>query len=656
MFLQHMSTLSLMLTFPLASLALSLLLTRVGIAVLPYFGFMDIPKGRHIHAKPVPRGGGIAIVLSFFFGLGLYILQSGWGDVAANKALCRFLHVFWLPCLLIFITGILDDRYDLKSWFKLGIQILSGILIYEFGGGMRVLFGIVFPWYVGIALTVIWTVVIINAFNLIDGLDGLASGLAAISAICLAFWAFLSGGSQELIILLLIFCGSCLGFLRYNFSPARIFMGDAGSTFIGLFFATVSMELTSKSATIISIIVPLLAFGVPIFDVMLAVWRRSMRSLLHNAPNNELAVPDSGLMEGDSDHLHHRILRQTNKKTSRAVLAIYCLAVTLSLAAVACILLTKETHLRSLVFIIIIFIVLYILRLASIEMLDSFAYLASGLRFPRKTALIMSFHPLYDVAAILAAYFLTACLYGCSLAGMLNLPRALTMCAPTILLLCFSGIYWTYWLRAGIERYFQLFKILFISFLISFSLLYVLTNSSFAVFESKSTVAILRVCLMNCFLATFLICGERFLLRYVESFALRTFYLKTQQLDPARTAIIYGGGLGCRLYLQFLYSRYRLKRPLRILGILDEDPNLKGRDVYGLKVIGNSADVESIYRKTPFQTVVVTIDRISPEFQKFFNDFCRKNQMELLYFIHRETRAGSALCECMLNDKQEEPL
>lgn len=644
-----------MLAFPCAAFAVSLILTRVGIAVLPFFGFMDIPKGRHIHAKPVPRGGGIAIVLAFFFGLGLYLLQTGWGDLAANKALMRFLRVFWLPCILIFATGVLDDRYDLKSWFKLGVQILAGILIYQFGGGMRVLFGIAFPWYVGMAITVFWTVLIINAFNLIDGLDGLAAGLAAISAICLALWAFLSGGSKELIILLLIFCASCLGFLRYNFSPARIFMGDAGSTFIGLFFATVSMELTSKSVTVISIVIPLLAFGVPIFDVMLAVWRRSMRRLLHNAPNNELAVPDSNVMEADCDHLHHRILRQAHKKTSRAVLTIYSIAAILALTAVVNVLIAKDARMNTVVFIILVVVIIQILRLASIESLDTFAYLSSGLRFPRKTALMMSLHPIYDVFAVLFAHFATAWMFGVPLRATLNLTLILALCGPPILFLCFSGIYWTYWLRAGIDRYFQLFKTLFFSALISFAALCVLHNSDFAVFEPLPTKEIFRTHLMFFFIMLFLICGERFLLRYVESFGLRTFYLKTQQFDSARTAIVYGGGLGCRLYLQFLYSRYRLQRPFRILGALDEDPNLLGRNVYGLKVIGDSSELEKIYDKTPFHIIVVTIDRISPHFRTVIEDFCRKKDVRLLYFIHRELPGDSKLCDSLMNESRETP-
>ncbi len=654
--LEHLSDFSKMLVFPCAAFAVSLLLTRIGIAVLPFFGFMDIPKGRHIHAKPVPRGGGIAIVLAFFFGVGLYFLQSESDVFFTNTALMRFLRVFWLPCLLIFATGMLDDRYDLKSFVKLGVQILAGILIYQFGGGMRVLFGIVFPWYVGMAITVFWTVLIINAFNLIDGLDGLAAGLAVISAICLALWAFLSGGSQELIMLLMIFCASCLGFLRYNFSPAKIFMGDAGSTFIGLFFATVSMELTSKSVTVISIIVPLLAFGIPIFDVILAVWRRSIRHLLHKEPNNKLDVPDANIMEADCDHLHHRILRQANKKTSRAVLTIYSIAALLALTAVVNILIAKDARLNTIVFIILIVVVFQILRLASIESLDTFTLLSEGLRFPRKTVLMLSLHPIYDLIALLFGYFATTWLFGIPVLAALKLTGILTVLGPPILFLCFSGVYRTIWLRAGIDRYWQLFKALFFSTLISFGALCILHNSDFAILDPRPTKEMFRMHLMFFFITLFLICGERLLLFFFESFGLRTFFLKTRLFDSTQTAIIYGSGLGCRLYLQFLYSRYYLQRPFRILGALDEDRNLLGRNVYGLKVIGDSSDLEKIYDKTPFYVIIVTIDRISPHFRTVIENFCKKKNIRLLYFIHREVSGDSKLCENLMNESSEKPM
>ena len=283
---------------------------------MPKLGYIDNPGGRHIHKKAVPRGGGIAIALSMVVTVFAFALTRNGtpGIELLKKGL--------LPAAILLITGLIDDRIELKSIVKLLAQIVVGVLIwYGFDRPMTV-YSFVVPKYVSLVITVLWVITVINAFNLIDGLDGLATGLAVISGSCLAIWFLFRGNIQALF--MLIFVGACLGFLRYNFAPAKIFLGDTGSMFLGLFLAVSGGGVLDNAVTFTSLLLPPLIIGVPLFDVGLAVWRRSVRKLLN---------PDAaGIMDADSDHLHHRILRKKKKHSSTA-LCMYVISLIFSFLA-----------------------------------------------------------------------------------------------------------------------------------------------------------------------------------------------------------------------------------------------------------------------------------------------------------------------------------
>ena len=225
MFDSILKSCTLFLPYPALALAISLGLTYVAITILPLLGYIDIPRGRHQHEKPVPRGGGVAIWIAFFVTVFLQSVMFRDSNPELYKTTVHFLHNFLLPAGIIFVVGLIDDRYELRSWLKLLFQIAVGVIFYLEGAGISKIFIYPIPAPIGLAITVGWSVVIINAFNLIDGLDGVAAGLAAIASFFLAVWTILLGGSAAMVVILLTFCASCLGFLRFNFSPARIFMG-----------------------------------------------------------------------------------------------------------------------------------------------------------------------------------------------------------------------------------------------------------------------------------------------------------------------------------------------------------------------------------------------------------------------------------------------
>ena len=665
--------------YPLAAFAVSLILTRLCITVLPHLGYMDIPKGRHIHKKPVPRAGGVGFILAFWFSILLYAGKLCGGDFSklADQNVGQFLIALAGASFILFFTGLYDDRFDMPSVIKLMLHIAAGATLYFLGGGIRTIFDYTLPPYLALIVTVCWTIGIVNAFNLIDGLDGLAAGLASISSICIAAWIILSGGNLPMVILLFTFCAACLGFLVFNFSPVRIFMGDTGSMFLGLFFAMTSMDQCSRPAvTVAALLVPLVAIGVPIFDVILAIWRRSVRRfgvhmLKENLDNAEVVTElengidstgrielksainnESGVMDADQDHLHHRLLRESNNKTSRAVLLMYAISVVFSLGAIALTFIGKS--MPALAFLLVIVGVFFTLRLANIELLASMSVLAQGVRFPRKSFILTAIHPLLDFIMVSASFFLIYALLQKPIRSTYNFYMFLILVVPYFLVLILSGVYRTYWLRAGIERYYYLMKLLVLAACVSFILLNICTMKGWVLTGISKRMTVIIFLLQTSFSFAAII-TERFLLHFFESFAIRSYYLKNSPEASQHNTVIYGGGLGCRMYINNLYSSRHLSCPFHILGIVDEDPSLQKLNVYGFRVLGTSKDLEKLYKKKPFDTIVLTTVNISGEFIDRIRSFAHEHNVRLTMFLSQEYPADLEFFK-MLQEKAINPV
>ena len=677
--------------YPLAAFAVSLILTRVCIFVLPHLGYMDMPKGRHIHKKPVPRAGGIGFILAFWLAVSLYamrlpdstlikIVNTGGGDVLRlnNLPVKQFLLAMGGASGILFLTGLYDDRFDMPSVIKLMLQIAAGATLFFLGSGFRTFFGYELPLWLALGITIFWTIGIVNAFNLIDGLDGLAAGLASISSICIAFWILLNGIPENLpmVILLLTFCGACLGFLVFNFSPAKIFMGDTGSMFLGLFFAMTSMTQSSRpDVTVAALLVPLVAIGVPIFDVILAIWRRSVRRfgihmIKENLDNAEVTTElehginstgkvdiknaiegKSGVMDADQDHLHHRLLREAHNKTSRAVLLIYALSIVFSLGAIGLTFVGRS--MPALAFLLVIIGVFFTLRLANIEMLASMSVVAQGVRIPRKSFLLTAAHPILDLLIVTTAAFAVFALQPAAIRAKFTFFLILILVVPYFLVLLFSGIYRTYWLRAGIVQHVFLLKLLILAACFSFIVLNICGIKGW-ILTGVPRRMILIIFLLHMFLSTAAIISERFFLHFFESFALRSYYLKNSPEAKEHGTIIYGGGIGCRMYITNLYSSRRFSCPFRILGIIDEDLSLLKLNVYGFRVLGTSRDLEDIYAKNAFDTIVLTSINVSPDTMIRLEDFAEKHNVRLTMFVAQEYPADLDFFR-MLQEKSIHP-
>lgn len=299
------------------SIVISAILTPLVKKLAVKLNVIDIPKdSRRVHNKPIPLLGGLAIYFSFLITL---ILNKG-PLTSSEKGLI-------LGATIIVIGGFIDDKYNIKPWCKLLFQVSAALVLIYFGIKITIVTNPLSPIYefvnvgvLSIPFTVIWVVGITNALNLIDGLDGLAAGIALISAITIFIIAVLNG-RNEAAMLILIFSGSIIGFLPYNFNPATIFMGDTGSQLLGFMLAAISIEGAIKSAAAFSIAVPILALGIPIYDTLFAMIRRKING--------------KPIMQADRGHLHHRLLDMgLNQK--QAVMIMYVISAILgSLSIIA---------------------------------------------------------------------------------------------------------------------------------------------------------------------------------------------------------------------------------------------------------------------------------------------------------------------------------
>ncbi|HAU31642.1 MAG: Glycosyl transferase, family 4, conserved region-containing protein [Desulfotomaculum sp. 46_296] len=277
---------------PVLAFFLALLITPAVRKLAFAWGAVDLPNPRKVHQHVMPRLGGLAIYVAFVIPLFLTMPVSLFIGLITGIS-------------LIVLIGVIDDIKGISPWLKLGGQILAAysliMLNIQIGFVTNPFNGHIIPlgWW-GIPITIFWVVAVTNAVNLIDGLDGLAGGVSCIAALTIAAvgWTqwkiFGITGQQEIIMLALILAAAIIGFLWHNVYPASIFLGDTGSMLLGFSLAAVSVLGLTKSAAAVSIFIPLVILGIPLFDVVLAVFRRYH---LHKP-----------IFQADREHIHHQLM------------------------------------------------------------------------------------------------------------------------------------------------------------------------------------------------------------------------------------------------------------------------------------------------------------------------------------------------------------
>ena len=336
----------------IASFAIAMLVTLAATPIVKRialrFGVVSEENdARRMHHHTIPRMGGLAIFLGFVAALLVFysnqMTPELWGVL--------------LGAVVLIVLGVVDDKYALNPWIKLVIQFFAALIPTLFGvqfdrimnifGGPNVY--IDFGW-LAYPITVIWIMGLINAVNWIDGLDGLAAGISCISALSM-FLVSLIIGDPLVAGVLIVLAGACMGFLPYNMNPAKIFMGDTGSMFLGYMLAVMSILGMFKFYAIVSFAVPFLVVGLPLFDSVFTIVRR-----LFNGKSPFYA---------DRGHIHHRLI-DLGLNTKQAVMILYLVSGALGITAVV---LTSSGEFRAMMFVIIL--ILAVIAAAVIRMFSS---------------------------------------------------------------------------------------------------------------------------------------------------------------------------------------------------------------------------------------------------------------------------------------------
>jgi UDP-GlcNAc:undecaprenyl-phosphate/decaprenyl-phosphate GlcNAc-1-phosphate transferase len=286
-------------TFFLALLSAFILTRYVRDSAIAHGWVASPVNERHLHSTPLPRLGGVAIYFSFCCCM---VVTRLWAARHPLPNSLPFLPTMWTilaPATLVFLLGVYDDIRGAGPYLKFSVQGIAAAMLYA--GGLKIVnIPVVFgdmrlPWFVGLFFTILWVLAITNAFNLIDGLDGLAAGSALFSTL-VAFVVALLYGQVLITIMTAALAGAILGFLRFNFNPATIFLGDSGSLFIGFVLSALALAGAQKAPTIVAVAIPVVSFGLPILETSLSIIRR----LISGRP----------VFTADREHIHHKLLQR----------------------------------------------------------------------------------------------------------------------------------------------------------------------------------------------------------------------------------------------------------------------------------------------------------------------------------------------------------
>lgn len=569
-------------TTTVVAMVASLALTPLAKALLTRFGIVDMPSARRINKTPIPRGGGIAVVIAFAAAIafGTHVLgltdpvwTSDFTPYAFGAAAC------------IVLAGMLDDIFGLKPLVKLAAQIVAACIVFAGGVsfGHLILFDV--PEWLDLLITIGWFVIIINAFNLIDGLDGLASGLAAIGAAGLIAAQTIRGfGCNTLAYYVLV--GACLGFLRYNYNPASVFLGDCGSLFLGFILALTPLAAGGKAAFVASVGVPLLAVGLPLFDTSLAILRRSARVFLGSSKGL------GEIVSADVEHLHHRLL--SGGMGQRQVAAVlYALATVLVLASIAVSVKTVPS-VGALILGVLAVIALIGRQLTRVELW----YVGNAMdnklaSLPLRILAVI--YVVLDVIILVIAWWWAASLALIPHIGLAGLHFSKEFPVFLFFILGAFAIFRIYRRRWDYSQGADFFALLFSLFigwlsayalLTTFTTLYIGFNRHGVVFLALAAIPLL-------------------LIRFVR-ITLRAMIANVRHTgENGLNAVIYGSGIGFFILYALFKRRFvdSDSKPV-IKAVVDDDPRVIGSYTQGFRV-RNAADLEMIVSETGATALVV---------------------------------------------------
>lgn len=580
-------------------------------------GLLDYPNERRIHPRIIPRSGGLALVCGFYSGAAcIYLLlphyQGGLG--------LEWLQAFLPASLVVIATGLYDDKKGMRAEFKMLGQLLAALLMYFLSGqSFDSILGYDLPDTLDCLLTLLWFLAITNAFNLIDGLDGLCAGITVISALGLGASFVLRDMPFDALSCLAL-SGAALGFLYYNFHPAKVFLGDTGSMFCGFCLAAMALQTNGKSTLLVTAGIPILASGIPVMDTVLAIWRRSARSMLARKSGDKTV---KGLLHADLDHLHHRLLA-TGLDQRQVALILY-------LATLLCVILGLLSVLGSKtgfgLFVIIFTGGVYVLirHVVHVELWDTGKLLLQhvGDGSSKRGFLALFFYPVWDLAWLAASSGMAFWLMTSLTIAPFQLKKwfgQLFIWLPwPYIALIGSNTYYKVWFHATNKDYLELVLAVISGTLVSIGV-------AFLMQQDASFFGIVTG-LLFCLFALLGIIGVRGVLPVFRDWMLTTQRLnKMQGGAPIQQALLYGAGRRCGLFMreQHLLS-YRETECIRVAGIIDDSPFLRKRLLHGLRVLGGIDELEAVIDVLQIKRVIVTTDLTEAAAKRLTELSVRKN-------------------------------
>lgn len=563
-------------------------------------GMIDKPDPRRVNKVPIPRGGGLALIAGVLVSYGIFVLFFGKDPFYAKNISENIYWKYAVLSLSIGALGFIDDCFGMKPKVKLLGQITVAVLTWWWGDlGFHRLWPSI-PAALDCFITVFWIVGAVNAFNLIDGLDGLASGLAFIATFGMAGALFLAH-SPASSLYYFAFAGGLLGFLRYNYNPASIFLGDCGSMFIGYTIAFLPLASQAENSFLVSIGVPLLAMGVPVFDTFLAIVRRSLRHLIRRRDSSETGNGD--VMTADADHLHHRILRSVGLSQRKAAWILYVVAILLVLFGLSGV--VFKSRAAGLWLLGFLFAAVVVVKdMARIEIFDFGRLINSVARdesvVPRrlKSRLSVPFYLVADIALLIAVFFVCAWALKINVGRIMlrvGMPiRVISIFIPLVLF----RTYQTVWSRAMSSNYARLLFACIVGGIVG----------SAAIYYSPAYNYQLKAMTVMYPLVSFIALS---LLRNLRTIIRDSFYnLDCSRLlksGSASRVLVYGSGLRYRAFRRELV-RTASENDRIIVGIVDDNLLLRGQYIGGVKIYGSINMLKSIIEKTKADALVIACD------------------------------------------------
>jgi UDP-GlcNAc:undecaprenyl-phosphate GlcNAc-1-phosphate transferase len=578
---------------------------------------IDIPDKRKIHGQPTPRLGGVAIFISFFAAIFLAVHRFPdanvlpWVDTSTKVAILA-------ACLITLLLGVIDDIRPLGPGSKFTTEVLICTLLYF--AGVRIS-DISYPfgtgqWQLGLLsypVTVLWIIGVMNALNLIDGLDGLAAGTSVVASLtmCAVLYSMNDPGSA---LIALTLAGALLGFLRHNFNPAKIFLGDSGSLFLGLVLAVLSIVSWTKGSTAFAISIPVLALGLPIMDTALSVVRRMLRPLL---PDQKQPLPLLRVLKSvflpDRDHIHHRLLALGLSQRS-AVLLLYVVSSALGCTAFGLTVTSKVGS--SLIFIFAMTALFYGVRQLNYR---EIAILRNGALLPlyerpllQRRAFKVFMDGAFVATSFLLSWFFILRSSGYSLSG----GRFLLYSAASVL--AQMVILWRFGLYRGIYRHASIADALRITKGVFFAVS--IPGGVSAVLGDWSPQVTVTVCVMNFFFLLTFVSGWRF------SFSVLS-HLNRHQSDGKKKVLIYGAGYKGAAALRLILSSPALQ--ISPVGFIDDNPALEKKRMYGYEVFGGHWKIQRLINVEGVDEIIIAAESLKPQVVERLKSLSRSNRIAL---------------------------